>query len=197
MKIKCITNQTLSVPPELLNKYSIDTENFSIKPGKEYIVYAVWIYLGYIWYCICDEDKTFYPMWNPSMLFEITDNRLSRYWIFSLDEDNDKRAPFLSFPEWANDPYFYEELVDGNSIDINAVIFKKYKELMELEFPNSSISEIAQIGDEEWLICPKCVDAWQSTNDKDALVKCPKCQTIFNNPRYKVKKCILKNPWRS
>ena len=59
---------------------------------------------------------------------------------------------------------------------------------MDLEFPDSSISEVAQIGDDEWLICQQCFDAWQSTNYVDALVKCPTCQKIYNNPRYK-------NPW--
>lgn len=185
MKIKCITNKVSSIPNGILKNYSIDVENFSIKEGKEYVVYAIWIYLGYIWYCICDEDKTFYPIWNPSMLFEVSDNRLSRYWIFTIDKDDDKKAPFLSFPEWASDMNFYEDLVDGNSDDKSAIIFKKYKELMDLEFPDSSISETAQIGDEEWLICPKCIDAWQSKSNRDALVKCPKCKTIFNNPRYK------------
>jgi hypothetical protein len=184
MKVTCTTNKKSAIPLDLLENYSTG-ESCSVNPGKEYIVYAVWIYLGYIWYCICDENYMFYPMWKPGMLFEVTDNRLSRYWIFSLDEDNNKKVPFLGFPEWANDPYFYSELVDGNGGDSNAIVFKKYKELMDLEFPNSSISAIAQIGDENWLICPQCIDAWQSTNNKDALVKCPKCHTVYNNPRYK------------
>ena len=47
------------------------------------------------------------------------------------------------------------------------------------------ISEIAQIGDDEWLICPTCLDAWQYNDDKDALVRCPKCLKVLNNPRYK------------
>lgn len=188
MKIKCIANKRNFVPQDLLRNYAIG-EYFSVKPGKEYIVYAVWIYLGYIWYCISDEDRTFYPFWNPSMLFEITDNRLSRYWVFGFREayqgEEIKKVPFLSFPEWANDFDFYEELVDGYSDDPNAITFSKYKELMYLEFPDPSVTEIAQIGDEEWLICPYCIDAWQSKDDRDALVKCPKCRTIFNNPRYK------------
>lgn len=188
MKIRCITNKVSSIPKEILKNYLIGTEEFSIEEGKEYLVYATSIYLDYIWYCICDESFIFYPMWNPSMLFEVTDNRLSRYWIFGLREadqgEDIKKVPFLSFPEWTNDIYFYEELIDGYGDDPNATIFNKYKELMDLEFPDPSISDIALIGDNEWLLCPQCIDAWQSKNDKDALVKCPKCQRIFNNPRY-------------
>ena len=187
MKVKCIGNSKDLIPVDLLTNYLID-DFFSIEKEKEYIVYAVWNYLGYIWYCICDKNYTFYPFWTPSMLFKITDNRLSRYWIFELRDayqnENIKKVPLLAFPEWANGENFYEDLVDGYSNDSNAIIFKKYKELMDLEFPDSSISEVAQIGDVEWLICPKCIDAWESRNDRDALVKCPKCQIIFNNPRY-------------
>jgi hypothetical protein len=189
MKIKCITNKVSAIPNEILKNYIIQTETFSVNPGKEYIVYAVRIYLGYIWYYICDEDETFYPIWNPGMLFEVTDSRLSRYWIFGLrqadQDENVKKVPFLSFPEWVNDVNFYSDLIDGYSDDPNAIIFRKYKEEMYLEYPDPSISAIAQIGDENWLICPQCIDAWQSNNNKDALVKCPKCHTVYNNPRYK------------
>jgi uncharacterized CHY-type Zn-finger protein len=55
---------------------------------------------------------------------------------------------------------------------------------MNLEFPDPSIVESAQIGDDEWLICPKCIDAWKSTT-RDALVICPNCKKMFINPRYK------------
>lgn len=182
MKVKCITNKVSSLPREILNNYKISYEEFFIKEDKEYVVYAVMIYLGYIWYCICDERYTNCPMWHPSTLFELTNDRLSRYWIFSFNEENHKKLPYLSFPEWSNDPYFYGELVDGGKKEIS--LFNKYKNLMDLEFPNSSISMIAQIIEEDWLFCPLCIDAWQYSDDKDALVKCPKCQQILNNPRY-------------
>ena len=55
---------------------------------------------------------------------------------------------------------------------------------MDLEFPDSSIIEIAQIIDDEWLMCSFCIDAWQCKNEIDALVKCPKCNKVLNNPRY-------------
>lgn len=176
MKIKKNKNSS----PE---KYDLNLEE-----GKIYVVYSLAILEDVLWYAICENNQTFYPLLKPSTLFDIVDNRLSRYWIFNIwgvSENINKEIPILSFPEWAKDPYFYGELIEDNSNDPNAIIFKKYKELMDLEFPDPSISETAQIGDAEWLICPKCIDAWQSKNDRDALVKCPKCKTIFNNPRYR------------
>ena len=56
---------------------------------------------------------------------------------------------------------------------------------MDLEFLDPSISNFAEIADDDWLMCPKCIDAWKSKGDRDALVKCSKCLTIFKNPRYK------------
>ena len=184
MKIKCILNEMF---PTLNN-----TENFSnsnkiylLKEGKEYTVYALSVFEGCTWYSICDEFYSFYPKWYSFEFFKVSDNRPSRFWLVGFNEENNKILPFLSFPEWANDLYFYYALIEGNSNDPQAIIFRKYKELMDLEFPDSSISDITQIGDEEWLICTQCIDAWQSSNSIDALVKCPKCKTIYNNPRYK------------
>jgi hypothetical protein len=93
-------------------------------------------------------------------------------------------VPCITFPEFAKDDDFYDDLIDGNGGDPNEIIFRKYKELMDMEFPDVSISVSAQLGDEEWLMCPLCIDAWQSKNFQDALVRCPFCETIFNNPRY-------------
>lgn len=184
MKIECSNSKTSSLPPEILENYKISYETFFLEEGKKYTVYAIRIYLGYIWYCVCDEGFVFYPTWIPSLIFKITDARLSRHWIFGLE---DEKSPFLSFPEWVNDPYFYRDLVDGDSKDTNALVFRKYKEIMSLEFPDPSISETATIGDQEWLICPSCNDAWQSSNNEDALVRCTQCQRVSNNPRYQPK----------
>lgn len=184
MKIKCINNRKSFLPKEILDVYRISYDKFFIQEGKEYIVYAIGISYGSVWYCICDEAYMFYPNWTPSHLFEISDNRLSRYWVFNIEKQGDKNLPYLAFPEWANDPFFYGKLLDGDSTDPNALLFKKYKELMDLEFPSLSISEKAQIGDQEWLICPKCFKAWQSESQIDAIVKCPQCQTQLNNPKY-------------
>lgn len=63
-------------------------------------------------------------------------------------------------------------------------IFKKYRAVMDLEFPNRSVTNKAQIGDDHWLICPVCIDAWEDIDAKQAMVICPKCHEIFQNPRY-------------
>ncbi len=153
--------------------------------NREYTIYGITIRDEYIWYYLCDEIYTYFPRWKPPFFFEVVDPRLSRYWIYSYKKlENYIRAhPIITFPEWANNhPDYYDKLTDGD--DPEVAIFKTYKELMDLEFPDSSISKAAQIGDAEWLICPLCWEPWQNSEDIDALVRCPKCQKILNNPRY-------------
>ena len=182
MKIRCITNSVTKIPSEILINYTSPNSPIPLLIGKEYVVYALSEYYGSIWYCICDELYTYHPMWIPQLFFELSDNRLSRYWIFSFKEDSKKNRFFFGFTEWANQLDFYDNLTDGEEREV--VIFRSYKELVDLEFPNSLICECAQLGDNEWLICPTCFDAWQCSNNIDALVRCPKCQKILNNPRY-------------
>jgi len=183
MKIRCITNSGKAIALEVVINYTSPKSPIPLIVGKEYVVYALSEYYQSTWYCICDELYTYHPMWIPQPFFELIDNRLSRYWVFSFKEDLKKNRFFLGFPEWANQLDFYDNLTDGEEKEVK--VFKAYKELMDLEFPDSTISQTAQIGDNEWLICPSCFEAWQYTINRDALVKCPKCQTILNNPFYK------------
>jgi hypothetical protein len=169
MKIKCIEN---SICDDFLSKYFLDL-------NTEYVVYAVAIEKGNLIYCICDRAYSYHPRWKPARYFEITDSRISRYWIFLLDGP----YPILSFPEWANQSDFYGNLCEGEKTEVT--IFQSYKGLMDLEFPNSRITQTAQIIDREWLMCPSCFDAWKHYEVQDALICCPKCKTVWNNPRYK------------
>jgi len=151
--------------------------------NKKYIVYALSEYYNCTWFCICDELYTYHPMWIPHYFFEVVDNRISRYWVFSFKQDIDKNRFFFSVPEWALQLDFYDRLTDGETYEVQT--FQAYKKLMDLEFPDDSVDQTAQPIDKEWIMCPICLDAWFSEDTKDALISCPKCSQIFNNPRYK------------
>src|SRR5574342_425199 len=147
MKVKCISNE-----PDNCKEYSYLKNYFNLEKsydrliiGKEYVVYAITEMHEFIWYSLCDENYNYYPMWFPFSIFEITDQRLSRYWIFSLRErlsrtDTIVFSPFLAYSEWSLQDDYYDNLTDGEEREVK--IFKKYKELMELEFPNPVIPEI-------------------------------------------------------
>src|SRR4029078_11674893 len=185
MKIKCFSNKKEVVQEGNSSKKLNNRQNSiydSLDVGMEYHVYGMINNHGKIFYYICDKMHNHFPIAKPAYLFEILDNRLSRYWIFGIIEGFEK-YPVWIFPEWINEPYFQDNLTDGEDREVQ--IFIAYKERMDFEFPDASISQVAQIGDNEWLICPACFDAWLCGNAKDALVRCPSCQNIFNNPRYK------------
>ena len=181
MKIKCITNKTKDIPLEILTHFTTSDSQVGLITGKEYVVYAISEFYLNPRYCIADEFYSSYPMWIPMNFFEIVDPRPSRYWIFSFKNDKPKIRFFLGFPEWANDEYFYNNIVMEKPRKTD---LKAYKERMDLEFPDASIVNYPQVLDKEWLMCPICIDAWQSTDGKDALIKCPICQKIYNNPQF-------------
>ena len=59
------------------------------------------------------------------------------------------------------------------------------KELAEYsKFVDPTVSKEATVIDEKWLMCPDCIDAWESSS-KDPMIVCPKCNQAFHNPRNK------------
>lgn len=192
MKVKCIANTNSVLPNKLLElqpslkKYL----SFPLKINKEYLVYTLEIQHGYAWYFICDEERNCNspcPFWNPhpAVLFEITDGRLSQYWRYNnyIDNDPSYNKIIFAIQEWAINPVvFYTKFVDRQKNEVE--IFRKYKDLMDREYPNASIKDAALQIERDWLMCPKCDEAWESKSIL-ALVKCPKCFSLLNNPNYK------------
>ena len=117
MKVACVSRSARDLPRELIQpELGIGPDRlFSLVVGKPYVVYGITWDLGNLWYYICDEDYSYYPVWNPSALFQIVDNRLSSYWriaIYTVGQAKLK-MPVIAFEEWANDPLFYDRLTEG------------------------------------------------------------------------------------
>lgn len=49
--------------------------------------------------------------------------------------------------------------------------------------PDLTVDKTAQEMERDWLMCPNCIDVWQ-TSSTDAMVICPKCDSALHNPRY-------------
>lgn len=185
MKVICKSDRGFSLPEEIFKdgtSFSKET-NFYLNVGEKYTVYGMTIYMGYVWYYICDRLYSYYPSWKPCPLFEVIEGDLSIYWVFNffMDSNPQYSQTIWAFPEWANDEYYYDQLTDGKEEQVK--IFKGYKELMDLEFPDTDCPYKAEIIDDKWLLCPICIDAWQSS-DLSGMVRCDKCSTMMNNPRY-------------
>jgi hypothetical protein len=187
MIVKCIANHGKNLPLDCLRPksgFGIDY-SFPLIINKYYIVYGMVLVDGYIWYFINDEENTRYPFLNPSPLFEVTNGQLSKYWIYSFTQEKLRDQIFThtlwAYFEWVNDPYYYDSLSDGNEKEV--AIFKKYKSLMDLEFPSPWIDDKAKALDDNWLFCSYCIDAWQSFST-DGMVICPTCNRTMHNPNY-------------
>lgn len=188
MKVKCITNLAKDLPQRLidLKEYKNDTV-FSVKINKVYIVYAVYIHCNQIMFGICNENYYYSPRLMPGDLFSVADGTLSKYWIYSkcAEEYIEGSLAIIAYPEWANNPFHFRDMVENETEEEKeqVAIFQKYKQLMDLEFPDPQIKEKASPLEGGWLMCPHCIDAWQPFS-KDGMVICPNCKNIMHNPFY-------------
>ena len=186
MKVVCVGNKGSDLPSDFLahkRAWCKPESEFNIDRGSEYVVYAISLHMGYAWFAIADTSA-YYPSFYPSPLFDVTDNKLSKYWVFSLERGKDSESTYTNwvYPEWAHDPYYYDKLTDGDEKEVT--IFKRYKKLMDIEFPDASVPEnyTAIVGKEKgWLLCPTCLVGWESAST-DGMVVCPQCKTVLHNP---------------
>lgn len=130
MKVRCIANTGTDIPesyflPHLGYKKEME---FNLVVGKEYVVYALYEWQGKVWYYICDERYTYYPIHNPAPLFEVVDNRLSKYWTVEIAANG---LLTLAFEQWFAEPDFYEKLTAQKEKEV--LIFDKVKYLMDIE----------------------------------------------------------------
>lgn len=119
-----------------LQKYiRISDGKINLEIGREYTVYGIVFWDNSPWFYICDEESCEYPTPKASEFFRIVDNRMSAHWRLSTRTLYDNKIESsLLFPEWANEnPFFYENLIDGNKETER--IFDYYRKKMDSEFP--------------------------------------------------------------
>lgn len=119
---------------ERLRKYILMPDGeVSLEIGKEYTVYGVVFWDNSPWYYLCSEEDDEYPTPYAADFFHVTDKRLSKYWTLSTtDQGLGEILSSLVINDWANDPYFYERLIE-NDVDIME-LFDKYRQLMDKEY---------------------------------------------------------------
>lgn len=147
MKIRCIANTGASLPESYLDSslYRTKETEFKLIVGKEYVVYAIHEARANVWYYICDERYTYYPLKNPAPLFEVIDPTASQYWQFRFSENG---LLEIAFEHWFSIPYYYDKLTDQEEEAV--ATFEKYKELMDAEAastppPSLSVEELLAI----------------------------------------------------
>lgn len=130
MIVRCIANNGKFLPENYIDPARGYTKKVELPltVGKEYVVYAIRSWQGIVWYYICDDNYSYYPIQTPAPLFEVVDNRVSKYWQFMLDPNGVLR---FAFEQWFTDPCFYDKLTDQEEAEVE--IFEKVKELMDAE----------------------------------------------------------------
>lgn len=119
--------------------------------------------------------------WNPAPLFDVVDSRLSQHWIFGFSYSGVvSGTAVLAFPEWAQDPLgYYDRLTDGE--ESATALFARYREVLDLEFINTPLSEHAEDIGDGWLRCPRCFSSWRA-GVRGETVRCQHCKAMLRNP---------------
>jgi tRNA(Ile2) C34 agmatinyltransferase TiaS len=86
----------------------------------------------------------------------------------------------MGFPELIQRSVF-DQLALGD--ESARQLFYKRQQSADMEFLDLHIEKTATVLNDNWVQCPLCGDAWESTS-LDAMVRCPKCQGLSRNPRY-------------
>lgn len=138
MKVRCLTNE---ISPEIHERSLVEWANgtaLEITRGKVYIVLAVTKYFDKYFFFIMGDESKEYPLAFPAELFEIVDNKVSKYWdcnfttLKSLDQLNIGNNDICSFTEWKNQKdQFYEDVLEEEKNAL--IIFNQYRDKMLAE----------------------------------------------------------------
>ena len=175
---KALMNQLLSDHPILR-----EDQGFDPVLNETYRVYGMILIGDIMWYYLAKQATEILLAKLPCLLFEIMDGRLSKYWIYSFTcgVDAASSRSMIAFPKWAKDPDYERRLRAGNLED--AEVFKTYRNLMDLEYPDETVYKKARVIDDECLFCNECRGTWRSKG-AEGMVCCPMCLTVMHNPRY-------------
>ncbi|WP_340150073.1 hypothetical protein [uncultured Sneathiella sp.] len=117
-----------------LEKYiNMPDGELNLETGREYTVYGIVFWDNSPLFYLCDSEMDEFPTPFFAEFFDISDDRLSRFWrLETYDNGVGQISSALVFPEWASNHLFYERLLDGHAEEIE--LFLKYRKLMDREF---------------------------------------------------------------
>ncbi|NGX56745.1 MAG: hypothetical protein K1060chlam5_00991 [Candidatus Anoxychlamydiales bacterium] len=180
MKVRCVCNNGENLSQKTLDIGWTKQTKMGLKLDKTYLIYGIIFYKNIFEYLTVDEyNKSF---WYPSEIFQIIDNKLSSLWYYIKYNKEDFINSCWGYYELVNKRNHHSDLIEREPKDIE--IFNIRKKEMDLEFSDDSIKEKATLAETNWLMCPICIDAWE-TISIFGMVECPKCKTIMHNPKYK------------
>ena len=121
MRVQAISNSGEFLPASMIDsRWGLSKESsFPLSIGKEYVVYAITAVKDAFWYYLLDDHDLPYPVWYPSPLFQVADGSLPAHWTanYVTHPYSPERigTSLITFKEWASDPAYYENLVEGEA----------------------------------------------------------------------------------
>ena len=181
MKVKCVNLGGAALLAADIASGNTRRSVFHVTPGREYTVYGVLFRKAVLSYLI--QADTGFPQWTSASLFQVVCGRVSRFWVYvDWSSDEVEYLAVMTFPEFVQSYDIYNQLALGD--DSAREMFYKLQRSADLEFLDASVEKTAEAPGENWLQCPLCGDAWESETP-DAMVRCPKCQSVLRNPKHK------------
>ena len=174
MRVTCVSSIAASLPLAYFDPPGgvTPSSQFDVTVGDAYVVYALITRRNTIWYYLIDETGVGYPIWHPAPLFNLTDARVSRFWVCRRFDSAEGEHLLMAIAPWAADPAgFYEQLSDGDPNVVKS--FNAYQSLIDFEALQED-DLVAQWVSRGVLFCPNCRTAWRASILGDS-TSCPGC----------------------
>ena len=147
-----------------------------VKIGEEYEVHAITVFKGIVKFQIIVWHG---PFLYPAVFFDVIDSSFPDDWV--CRSFNNSHLQMVIGPEFmAKDIESFSATVEKN-LPQSDLFWERVKRI-ESRKPKGD----AKVLLDNWVQCPFCEEAWE-VGIEEALVKCPKCSTVLNNPLYSAK----------
>jgi hypothetical protein len=134
MKVRCINNdpEKFEVSEDLRAHFRLQFGRgaiyrcYSVTPGREYVVYAIYVgSQGVPSYCVTRDNHRDPHDWGfvPSLCFEIVDPSISKLWQFQVrTTDNGQLITTLAIKEWIEDPQFHLNFAENRGREVQVML---------------------------------------------------------------------------
>jgi hypothetical protein len=120
MRVVCTTNDGRNLSAKHFESGYTSSTVFDLKVGKEYVVYAISLWKGFLSYLVVGEGS--FPQWYPSGVFSITRSDLPLGWYFAnfKEEEGFQVNAVWGYEELVNSESHFDELsnLEKSAIDI-------------------------------------------------------------------------------